>query len=174
MNNINTKNKLLKIVAGAAALSLVLYFGFLFLVQKEIKKVENAYTNSNPDSFSEEQFWQVKSIVEKNEAEVQSLRDFFIQKGDEVKFIEKIEGLARASGINFEIDSIEAKNGQKDSVKEDVYVKMKIEGSWRGITYFIDKLRKMPFGVSIDNINLDANGKGVWSGDLLFVIFREI
>lgn len=174
MNNLNSKNKILKVVIGIATLCLVLYFTFLFLVKKEIKKAEDAYTNSNPDSFSEEQLWQVKSIVEKNEAEIETLRNFFIRKGDEVKFIEKIESLARVSGINFEIDSIETKNGQKDSVKEDVYVKMKIEGSWRGVTYFMDKLRKMPFGASIESVNLDVKSKNIWSGDLLFIIFREI
>jgi hypothetical protein len=173
MNNWIPKNKVVKIAAASALFSILLYFIGLLIVLNQIKKVENFYNDTNSESFKEEKFWAVKSIVETNSEPIQTLRNFFIQKGDEVKFIEQIEGVAKASSIKFEISSIDVKTDQASSFEEDVDVKMNTEGSWRNIMLFLDKLEKMPFGVSIEKVNLDANVPGNWSGSVEVVIFRE-
>lgn len=173
MNNWIPKNKVIRSAIAAAVFSILLYFVGLLVISNEIKKIEDFYRDTDSESFKEEKFWAVKSIAEANEESIQTLRDFFIQKGDEVKFIEKIEEIARASSIKFEISSIDVKTNQEDSFKEDVSVKMKIEGSWKDVVYFIDKLNKIPFGVSIEKVNLDANTPGNWSGFVEFIIFRE-
>lgn len=173
MNNWIPKNKVIRFAVTAAIFSILLYFAGLLVVSNEIRKIENFYRDTNSESFKEEKFLAVKSIAEANKESIQTLRDFFIQKGDEVKFIEKIEEVARSSSIKFEITSIDVKTNQEKSFKEDVDVKMKIEGSWRNTVYFIDRLNKIPFGVSIEEINLDANTPGNWSGFVEFIIFRE-
>ena len=173
MNNWIPKNKILNLAIIVAAFSVLLYFVGLLIVLNEIKKIENLYTSAESQTSKEERFWSTKSIAETNKEPIQALRDFFVQKGDEVKFIEQIEGVARASSIKFEISSIDIKSGQTDSFKEDVGIKMNIEGPWKNLIYFADKLKKMPFGVLIENVNLDVIAPGNWSGVIEFVIFRE-
>ena len=173
MNNWIPKNKIVRLSLSIALLSVVLYFGGLLIVYNKIKKIENLYHDINSESSKEEKFWAIKSIAEANKEPVQTLRDFFIQKGDEVKFIEIIEGVAKASSVKFEIASIDVRAVKDASFKEDINVKMQIEGSWKNIIIFLDKLKKMSFGVSIEKVDLDADASNNWSGFVEFVIFRE-
>lgn len=173
MNNWIPKNKVFKFAIATSALSVILYFTGLAMTLSEIAKVENLYRDTNSESFKEEKFWTIKSIAELNKESIQTLRDFFVQKGDEVKFIEQIEGTARSSSVKFETSSIDLKADPKNLFKEDIDIKMNVEGSWENIMYFMDKLERLPFGVSIENINLDAKTAGDWSGFIEFIIFRE-
>jgi hypothetical protein len=173
MNNLIPKEKIVKLAIAVASLSVVLYFGGLLVVIQETKKVENLYNDTESESSKGKKFWAIKSIAETNAGAIQALRNFFIKKNDDVKFIEQIESTARNSGIGFEIASIDVKPNQANLPKEDIEVKMAISGSWRETMRFVDSLEKMSFGVSVENINLDANGSGVWSGSVDFIIFRE-
>ncbi len=173
INNWIPKNRIVELATMVTVLSVVLYAVGLFVVFREIKKVENFYHNTESEFFKEKKFWAIKSIAEANKEPIQTLRNFFIQKGDEVKFIEQIEETARISAIKFEIVSIDVKANQPDPFKEDIEVKMEMEGSWRDIMHFIDKLEKMPFGALIKDINLNAKAPSDWSGSVSFIIFRE-
>jgi hypothetical protein len=173
MNNWIPKNKIVKFSAVVAFLSIVLYFGGLFIVLKETKKVENFYNDTESEFSKEKKFWVVKSITDTNAEVIQTLKNFFVQKNDEVKFIEQIEVVGKSSAIKFDISSIDIESTPGDSFKEDIEVKMMIGGSWEGIMRFVDKLEKMPFGVLVGNMNLDSDGSGYWSGSVEFTIFRE-
>lgn len=173
MNNWIPKNKTIKSIIILTLFNIALYFFSLFVVLVEIKKVENFYSNTESESFKEQKFETIKSIAEANKESIQSLRGFFIQKGDEVRFIEQIEKIAQTSSINFEIISIDVKPNQTDSFKENVNIKMGIDGTWKDIMLFINKLEKMNFGVLIENVNLDVKNPGNWVGFIDFVIFRE-
>ena len=173
MNNWIPKNKTVKFAYIVAITSIVLYSGSLLFVFMEIKKIENFYYDTESESSKKERFWAIKSLAEKNSEPIRVLRDFFIKKDDEVKFIEQIEETARASAVNFEILSIDVKPGKADSIKEDVEVGMKVEGSWGSVMDFLNKLEKMPFGVFIQNTNLDVNPPDGWSGSVKFIVFRE-
>jgi hypothetical protein len=175
MNNWIPKNKIVKFAVIIVSLSILLYFAGLWIVFNETKKIENFYRDTNSNLFKEERFWAIKSIAEINKEPIQTLRNFFVQKGDEVKFIEQTEGAAKASAIKFETSSINvnADSNSKNSFKENIDIRMNVEGSWGNIISFMDKLEKLPFGVFIQNINLDANVPGRWSGFIEFIIFRE-
>lgn len=173
MNNWIPKKRIIEIAAITALFSAILYFSGLFIVLNKINSIKNFYKNIESETSKEERFWIIKSIVEANKESIQTLKSFFIQKGDEVKFIEQIEETAEMSSIEFNIVSIDAKPNQEDLFKEDVVVKMNVEGSWKNIMFFLNKLEKMPFGVSIEDVNLDAKAAGSWTGFIEFVIFRE-
>lgn len=173
MNNLIPKNKSVTFVIVIASLSVILYFIGLFIVLEIKKEIENSYYNTESKSSKEEKIRIIKNITEANKELIQTLRNYFIQKDDEVKFIEQIEKVARDSGVKFDIVSIDVKTDQQDSFKENVDVKMKLEGSWQNIIYFVDKLEKMPFGVSVENMNLDTGTSGNWLGFIEFILFRE-
>ncbi len=173
MNNWIPKNKIVKFALGLVLFSVVLYFSGLIFVSREIKKIEDTFYSTESDTYKEEEIRIIKSVVEANKELVQTFQDFFIKKGDEIKFIEEIERVARASAVDFEIASIDVIENKKDSFKEDVNLKIELKGSWQEVMSFVDKLEKMSFGVSIENIKLEANTPGNWAGIVEFIIFRE-
>lgn len=173
MSNLIPKNKFVILVVIIALLSIVLYCVGLLVVLGEKKEIEELYLNTESESAKEEKISVIKNIAETNKDLIQTLQNYFVQKDDEVKFIEQIEKIARASGVKFEMTSIDVKANQPNSFSENVNVKMKLEGFWRGVVSFIDKLEKMPFGVLVEKIDLDANVPGDWSGTIEFIIFRE-
>lgn len=167
------KKEFLTSVTLVALLSVIIYFAGLFFVLGEVREIEDVYRNTESEFSKNEKARTLKSLAESNKEDIQTLREFFIQKGDEIEFIEKIEEIGRKSGTTFEIDSINPKLEQGDILKENIEVRINIEGSWSKIMNFIDMLEKTYFGVSIQNINLDINTPGQWSGFIEFIIFRE-
>lgn len=173
MNNLIPKNKFIIIAITIALLSIVLYCTGLFVVLAEKKEIEELYLSTESESVKEEKISVIKKIAETNKDLIQTLENYFVQKDDEVEFIEQIEKTAKTSGIKFEITSIDVKANQRDSFSENVSIKIKLEGSWHGTMFFINGLEKMPFGVSVEKIDLNANVPGGWSGTIEFIIFRE-
>jgi Tfp pilus assembly protein PilO len=173
MNNWIPNNKIVKFAAITALLSIVLYFSGLFIVFNETKGIENAYHSTESDAYKENEVGAIKSITDTNKESIQILQNFFLQKGDEAKFIEQIENAAKTSGIKFETSSIDVALSGSNSFEEDVDVTINVEGSWDDTMSFVDKLGKMPFGISVDNVSLTANTPGKWTGFVELVVFRQ-
>lgn len=154
------------------ALCFVLYMVGLFMVKSKINAIRSSYTASESKFVQEEKRVAIDQVVNSHLAEIEKVRKFFVAKGDEVEFIESIENLAKNKGLLFEIDTISQSptGGEK---KEDIVVKIDIEGGWGGAVSFIEELEKLPFGVSITKVELDTKSKGVWAGFVEFAVFRE-
>lgn len=173
MQNWIPKKPVLLFTVSAAVFAVLLYITSLVVVWLEIKRIEDYYKTNESKSSIEEKTRILKSIAESNKYYIDILRNFFVKKGDEVKFIEQIENTAKESEIKFEISLIDVKPNQVKNFKEDVTVRMNIEGSWDSIMLFVDRLEKMEFGVSVQNLNLDTKLESGWSGFVEFTLFRE-
>lgn len=174
MNEWIPNSKILKLFISVAVFVIVIYIIGFCLVLNKIKKVENLSGSAESNLVKEEKINTIKSIAEDNKESIESLREFFIQKGDEVEFIEKIESVGRDTGVKFDIFSIEIDPKNENlQFHEKVVMKINIEGSWKGVVAFILKLEKLPFGVFIENIGLDSKNSGQWSGFINLATFRE-
>ncbi len=172
MENFVPKNKKIFISAIFLFVCFSLYlFGFLS-VKKDIVKIEEEYKNTESVFFKDEKIQNLKRIAESNKEKIEILRNFFIKKGDEVKFIEEIEAIGRKYLSKFEINSIDVKQNEKDSLKEDIVLKMEVSSSWIEIIKFIDALEKSNLGILVKSANIN-NMTGNWSGILEFVVYRE-
>ena len=173
MKNWVPKRRLLITTTTITLTCLLVYFGSLIFVLNEMHQIEAAYSDPN-SSFSRQQRAEIlKVIVESNDKDLETLRAFYIQKGDEVEFIEEIERLGQQSGVVFEIDTINPVGKENSAFKEDIAIKINIEGSWSKIMNFLESLEKTYFGISIENINLDADVPGRWTGSVRLLVFRE-
>jgi len=166
------KNNIIKFFTIATALIFIMYITGIFVVFAGIQKVRNFYNSIESESTKENKILAIKSAIEENKEDIEKIRNFFIQKGDEVKFIEQIEKTAKGLGVRFEIDSIEVKSPEEGSLKENVEIRADVLGNWNNIFRFLDKLNKMPFGVTLQNFELMAS-RGEWSGKLDLIVFRE-
>jgi Tfp pilus assembly protein PilO len=140
----------------------------------QIKKIEDYYQNTESKSSVEEKIRSLELALTNNQGEVEMVRKFFVQKGDEISFIEQLEKLGNQVGLKFEITSIDVKPNQAKNLKEDVTVRVGVDGSWENIMKFVDGLEKMSFGVMVQDLNIDTKSETGWSGFLEFVVFREI
>ena len=173
MNNWVPNKKIIRSAALIAMVCTILYFTGLFFVINKINKIENSYNDIESSIYKQERVWTLKALAENNKEDIKTLRDFFIQKEDEVYFIEAIESIARKSGVLFEIASISEKPKEGDTFEQDILVKIDVEGSWLNILNLLDMLEKMPFGVSVENINIDASAPSKWSGFIELILFKE-
>lgn len=173
MKNWIPKKSLIVTFSTIAALSVILYAGSLFFVTWQINKIESYYSDTESRSVREERSKIIKVFMNENDSYVSNMRKFFIQNGDEVKFIEQIEEVAKSSGIKFVINNIDEKLCQQDSFKEDVNVRFGVEGEWNKIFSFIDQLETMEFGVQVKDFSLDYVDRSTWSGSVDFIVFRE-
>src|SRR3989344_5762644 len=136
--------------------SIFVYVTFLFVVRGKINSIELAYSNTASTLALEEESRKIKIITEENSSQIESVNKYFVEKGDEVLFIEDVERLAKESGIKFDIVSISPVKPQSSNAEsKKIAVKMNIQGSWSKILLFIDGLEKLPFGISIQGFNLD-------------------
>lgn len=172
MSNWIPKNKTVYLATASALLSMILYFGGLYAVWNGIKKVEDFYSGTESASAKEQKFRAIRMAADENKDSIEILRNSFVKKGDEVKFIESIEEIASSSNIKFDIVSLDAKN-DTSSFKEDIKISAKTEGSWKNTIAFLDKLEKMPFAVSIESLDLNSYSDGIWSSTIKITVFRE-
>lgn len=152
-----------------------IYFSSLFFVSREIGKIESYYSDTESKSGREERSKIIKSFVENNGIYLNTLRSFFIKKGDEILVIEEIENLAKSSNLKFMIDTID-EGGVKEEqelIKENINIRMTLEGNWINIMSFINKLERMRFGTSIKSFTLNKKDSQVWESQVQFVVFRE-
>lgn len=172
MNSWIPKKNIVRVTMIIAGLITLAYFVCLLVLFNKAREINTAHQDINSDSFKQEKFEAIKNIISNNTDSIQNVENFFVKKGDEVKFIEQIESLAGKFDLNFEMSSIEA-NIDPGNLKEDIEMNIKISGSWSNVMKFINNLKKMPFGVSISQVNLDAERIGSWSGSLKAIVFRE-
>lgn len=153
--------------------SAVLYLTSLFIVFGEINKIKNAHKDTESGVYRKERMEAILKAYEENKSHIDTMRNFFVQKGDEVKFIEHIEYLGKKSDIDFEIESIDFRPANADSVKEDVLIKIKIKGPWARINSFVDGLEKSHFGVLVKDLDIDKMEEGVWFGLVNVNLYRQ-
>jgi Tfp pilus assembly protein PilO len=167
------QNKSLKFSAVFASLCLLAYILGLLFMWVRIKNIEESYRNVETDLSKEQKALSIRSSVEKSSESIDKIRGFFVSKNDNLKFIEEIEKVARNSGIEFEIVSIDPKPNQEGSFKEDLEVKMKATGSWGNLGALLAKIEKMPFLVLVTKSDFILDEPGIWTANLHFEIYKE-
>lgn len=173
MKNWIPKKQYLTFSIVLAIFCFILYVGGLFSVWSQLGEMEAFYNDSDSKSARYEKAKAIKSIADSEKDYIAILRGFFIKKENEVDFIEKIEEVGSTAGIKFDIFSIDSKSAKDESVKEDLMVRVNVEGDWEKILLFADTLEKMPFGISIQNLRVDAKDGKSWSGTIELIAYKE-
>lgn len=152
-------------------LAFVLYFSSLLLLNREVNRLKFSYSDTKLKVVENERVSQINAVLKENNFYIDNLNAFFISEGDEVVFIEEIEKEAKKNLSFFEIESI-SKNQSDTKFKEDVLVRLKMQGTWNGTMNFVDSLEKMSFGVLPINFVLNKQDNQ-WSSSLDLLVFRE-
>lgn len=173
MNSWIPKTNTIIVASSLLLISVLIYGVSLLVINNKINAIELAYSNTANILAVEEEARGLKVVADENRERIDFVNKFFVEKGDEVVFIEDIERLARSIGIKFNIVSISPVKPISDDVEsKEISIKMNIDGSWNNIMKFLDGLEKLPFGVSIQNFSLDKPSGSSWTGSIDFLVFN--
>jgi len=166
------KNKFLFALA-LATFGLLVYLAGLFIVQGKIGEIETLYKDTESDVFKEERVRVLTKEALEHADDIELVRSFFVKPGDELHFIETIEELGKETGVSFDLGSIGGeKVEQSNPTKEDLNIRIEVEGSWANIVSFSHGLERLSFGSEIKSMELNADGSR-WSGFINLVVFKE-
>lgn len=161
-------------MALMAFICLTVYFGGILYIQKELVKIKTSHEDIESEIYKKERIKALETLVMNNTDSIENLRNFFVRKDDEVKFIEYIEGTAKISGVDFEISTITSKTEEIGIPKEDILVRVAVRGAWNSVMKFIDTMEKGNFGVLIREVEMDNNSSGGWFASILLNFYKEI
>lgn len=112
----------------------------------------------------------LRSMVKDTEIDRGKLTTFFLASDAEVTFIEKMEDLAKGSGLEANVNNV-------SSVPTDVSVvkvfqmQLATTGSWSSTLYFLSQVENLPYDVRVRAVSLSkapSSGKAVSSWSAAF------
>jgi hypothetical protein len=166
MNN----KKLLKgiltaIILLEMAFCLLYYFGLNDIRDKN----NNIYVlKNNLSSQVEKQRYMssMEQMIENTDTNITKINTSIIQKGEDVKFIEEIEGIAKDNNLIINIDSLSVEENTSfvSSGLAILKVKANMSGGWAGVYSFLSQIESMPFRIKIDKFALISNVDQVMVG----------
>lgn len=173
MNSWVPKTNIVIVAVALLCLSALVYGGALFVINKKVASIELAYSNTANTLALEEEARTLKVVADENYEKIDFVNKYFVEKGDELVFIEDIESVAKNLNIKFSIASITpVKPSSEGGESKEISVKMNMEGSWNSIASFVDRIEKLSFGVLVQNFSIDKQSGGVWGGSIEFLVFN--
>ena len=122
MNNWAPSKKTITFAIIVTSCFALTYFWGIYYVKTKTSEIRDSYKNVDSDLFKKERMKAIEVMAENNKDAISDLRNFFIKKNDEIKFIEYIERTAKDSNIDFEIKTITINTENTDLPKEDILV----------------------------------------------------
>ncbi len=95
-------------------------------------------------------------MIKNTDSNIAKVNSSIIQKEDDIKFIENIEGIARKNGVKIEINTLSFRDDPilTSNNLTMFIVKSTISGNWLGIYSFIYELESLPLKIKIDKLSL--------------------
>ena len=166
MNNYTPTKKEFYIAIGAMALGLLFFTVLLIVVLNKIALFKKESANILATTLGIEETYLIRKKMADWRREIDTLNSFFVEKEGEVVFIEKLETVAKNTGVKIEINSIQI--GKKETgidFIENLELKVRFEGEWSAVAKFLSALENMPHAISIYGSRIDLIGGLLWKGE---------
>lgn len=122
-----------------------------------------------------------REMVERNllrgtEKERQILDNYFVNSNSIISFIERLEGLGRASGVRLTLSSVDIDNERKNALK----INLRASGMFSGIYYLVSLIEAMPYEIDVTRFSISKSGSSaskdnnLWEGDVSLELFSFI
>lgn len=104
----------------------------------------------------------LEKLVNDTETERRQIDSYFIGADQTVNFVEYLESLARAAGVNFEIVSLGVEQS-KDDFKDQIILRGEAIGAWSGLMNFASLLETAPYRLDLVDFIINNNkDKRTW------------
>ena len=141
---------------------IILMFGLYYIGFSDVKK-RNLHVSELKNELSaevkkQEYMSSVDQIVKNANGDITAINNSIIAKDGNVAFIESLETMAHADGLQATISSLSIEddptlNAQGITV---LRVKLKTQGSWMGTYHFLSEMEALPFKIKIDSYDAVA------------------
>lgn len=172
MKMLMPNKKIFRIAIVFFVVAVLVYVLSIFLLFKKKAEIKTHSSLTFSALAQEEEALRIQNILDKNKEIVTYIRNFFIDKNDDISFIEDIEMVGNMNGVNYEIVSITPQKNKDDS-KEEMLIKINFNGSWNSVIGYLLKLEKLEFGTNIQNMNIERSGGGRWEGFIEFLVYKN-
>jgi hypothetical protein len=137
-----------------------LLFGAIFFLFQDIKsKNENAsdLQNSTDLSIKQNQYSvSLQESLQNASSSITEINNAILSPDGDVDFIEKLENVAKGSGLDIVIDSLAVEdipNVTSDDLTS-FRIRAEAQGGWAGTTTFLSKLESLPFVMRVEKFDL--------------------
>lgn len=165
MNLYVPTKKELSVSSSAALIGFIILALSIFFTISKTNSIKSLISGTEASLGGMEDTFAIKRELSDLNVEIATLNSFFVNPNEEVKFIEKIEEVARGADVKVELDSVSlGKSETASEIIENLNLDIKFEGSWEEALYFLTALEKMPYAVTLSQIDIQLVGKDAWSG----------
>ncbi len=166
MNSYIATKKELYISVCAAVFAVVVFTFSIVIVAQSISSLNKESLQSEIATTGIEETLLIKKDLADWRDEINLIENFFVNPGGEIGFIEKLEAVAKNSGVKIEISSISV--GKKETSSdfiENLGMKVRFDGEWRAVAKFLKSVEAMPYAVSISNVEANLLDGLLWRGE---------
>lgn len=144
----------LAVILFAICLSAYLYV--LYSVEKGASVIAQKATMKGSVERERERALQFDIALRDNKAQINALNEVYIYENDTPKFIEKLEALAKTSGVQMRLSSMTSNLDKKDA---SLAVAVEVSGKYSNITRFIRSLELMPTYIIFNSLSYSLESK---------------
>ena len=129
-----------------------LYIFVFYLIRNEDKKTSLLEQNFSLMAKKEELMLSEQSIIRETEEKRKDIDKYFINQGNVVVFIEKLESLGAISGGKVSLSSVDIDKSRKNVLKAN----LSVSGGFSELFHFLSLLEAIPFEINIKHISLTS------------------
>lgn len=102
------------------------------------------------------------------------LNEFYVSGNSMLAFIEKLEKMAKTSGVQMQIQNVSQSDKKPNSV-DYVGVTLQTTGSWENVNKFVKLVENMPYFISIKVLHLSSSGLDAkqWTASMTIITMTK-
>lgn len=165
--------KILLLLFLSALVLIALHYFMYGDIKKKNESISSLQYDLSTKASKQDYLIATERSLDKFAVEIAHAQDSAVPKEEEIKFIEKIESIAKNNGLAIEIKSLILKNEELPSLDLTILkVQTKTTGSWKGTYMFIAEIESLPVKLKIGRTSMilieagKAQTPSVWSNDI--------
>jgi Tfp pilus assembly protein PilO len=134
------------------------YFGFVNLKKKN-ENISVLRNNLSSQIEKQQYMFSTQKMMKNTDSDITRVNNSLIQKDEDIKFIENIEGIARGNGLIIKIDNLAFEDDPSFSSNGLTILRIKasMSGNWAGMYSFLSQIETLPSKIRIDKFALTNN-----------------
>ena len=166
VNSYIPTKKELSLSVCAATIGVIVFTLSVIIVVKSTSSLGKESLRADTATLGMNETFLIKKDLADWHHEISLLDSFFVNSGEEVDFIEKLEAVAKNSGVNIEISSISVNKKETGSnFIENLDIKVRFEGEWGIVVKFLKSVEAMPYVVLLGEVEANLLSEPLWKGE---------
>jgi Tfp pilus assembly protein PilO len=153
MKSISSTTKLFLVLSLLAAIISVGGFCIFFNDLKTRNEHISILTNTIEAQLQKENSKEsTQNIIKNTKSEREQIANYFVGKDTIAEFIESLETLAGARGINFVVDSVAVEEVKNEAMYEQLKMKVTVVGDWKSVATYVSLIEHLPYKLTISSV----------------------